>query len=101
MEPSAGLAAFATATVVAVATVIGTAIGQVLLKNNAVALTIVAVAVLYGLTVLGLYFRGTLRDWLGRLDGPRAAHRMTPPTGRRRAARTTARSTAGAAMTAV
>jgi len=67
MEPSAGLAAFATATVVAVATVIGTAIGQVLLKNNAVALTIVAVAAIYGLTVLGLYFRGALRDPLGRL----------------------------------
>lgn len=61
IQASVGLATFATALVVAVATVIGTSIGQLVSRNHAVFLAILALSGVYALSVLGLYFWGTLR----------------------------------------
>jgi Bacterial extracellular solute-binding protein len=67
IQASVGLATFATAVVVAVATVIGTSIGQLVSRNNAVFLAILALSVLYALSVLCLYFWGTIRRPLDAL----------------------------------
>jgi hypothetical protein len=67
IQASVGLATFATALVVAVATVIGTSIGQLVSRNHAVFLAILALSGVYALSVLGLYFWGTLRRPLDAL----------------------------------